>query len=135
MVKKRMDEATNKRVRAGRLLQKGKTPAEIALDVGVARQTVYTWKALFNEGGIDALRAVPSRGRPARLDEAQREDLRRALLQNPTEHGLLLASSPEFRILIRRPQGIVTKRFDGPVRNNTLRTSKPKEPRAVRPGT
>jgi hypothetical protein len=35
-----MDEATKKRVRAGRLLQKGKKPAEIAQDVGVARQTV-----------------------------------------------------------------------------------------------
>jgi len=30
MVKKRMDEATKKRVRAGRLLQEGKTPAEKA---------------------------------------------------------------------------------------------------------
>ena len=41
MVKKRMDEATKKRVRAGRLLQKGKTVAEIALDVGAARQTAH----------------------------------------------------------------------------------------------
>ena len=87
MVKKRMDEATKKRVRAARLLQKGKTPAEIALDVGVARQTVHTWKALFDEGGIDALRAVRLRGRPARLDASQLEELRRAILQKPTEHG------------------------------------------------
>ena len=35
------DEATKKRVRAGRLLQKGKTVAEIALDVGAARQTAH----------------------------------------------------------------------------------------------
>ena len=61
MATKRMDEATKKRVRAGRLLQRGKKPAEIALDVGVARQTVYTWKAIFDEGGIDALRAVLNR--------------------------------------------------------------------------
>ena len=79
-----MDEATKKRVQAGRLLQKGKTPAEIALAVNVARQTVYTWKAIFDEGGIDSLRAVPLRGRPAQLDDAQREELRRAILQNPT---------------------------------------------------
>ena len=56
MVRRAMDEATKKRVQAGRLLQKGKTPAEIALAVNVARQTVYTWKAIFDEGGIDALR-------------------------------------------------------------------------------
>lgn len=30
----------------------------------MARQTVYTWKDLLDEGGIDALRAVPPRGRP-----------------------------------------------------------------------
>jgi transposase len=65
----------------------GEKPTEVALEVGVARQTVYTWKALLDEGGIDALRSVPSRGRPARLDESQLEGLRRAILQKPTEHG------------------------------------------------
>lgn len=87
MVKKRLDEATKKRVRAGRMLLTGKRPAEVALVVGVARQTVYTWKRLLDEGGIEALRAVPGRGRPAKLDEAQLEAVRRAVLQKPTEHG------------------------------------------------
>jgi transposase len=87
MVKRLLDDATKKRLRAGQLLLKGKKPAEVALEVGVARQTVYTWKALLNEGGMDALRSVPSRGRPARLDESQMEGLRRAILQRPTEHG------------------------------------------------
>ena len=87
MVKKRLDEAPKKRVRAGRLLLKGKKPAEVALAVGVARQTVYTWKALLDERGIDALRSAPSRGRPPRLDESELKGLRRALLQKPTEHG------------------------------------------------
>ena len=107
MARKAMDEATKKRVRAGRLLQKGKTPAEIAVDVGVARQTVYAWKTLFEEGGIDALRAVPLRGRPARLDDAQREELRRAILQNPTEHGF----GTELWTLKR--VGVVIKRMHG----------------------
>lgn len=87
MIKKRLDEATKKRLRAGRLLLKGKKPAEVAIEVGVARQTVYTWRALLDEGGIDALRSIPSRGRPARLDESQLDGLRRAILQKPTEHG------------------------------------------------
>jgi transposase len=87
MVKKRLDEATKKRLRAGRMLLAGKRPAEVALAVGVARQTVYTWKRLFDDGGIDALRAVPGRGRPAKLDAGQLEEVRRAVLQKPTEHG------------------------------------------------
>ncbi|OAI77542.1 helix-turn-helix domain protein, partial [Ralstonia solanacearum] len=54
----KMDEATRKRVRGGRLMLAGKTPAEAAKAVGVARQTAYTWKARLNEGGIDALRTM-----------------------------------------------------------------------------
>lgn len=85
---KRLDEATKKRLRAGRMLLAGTRPADVAEKVGVARQTVYTWKGVLDEGGIDALRAVPSRGRPAKLDESQLEGVRRAVLQNPTEYGV-----------------------------------------------
>jgi transposase len=87
VVKKRLSTAAAKRVRAGRLLRAGKRPAEVAGAVGVARQTVYTWKALLDEGGINALRAVPERGRPAQLDAAQLASVRSTLLQSPTEHG------------------------------------------------
>lgn len=41
----KMDEATRKRVCAGRLMLAGKSPAQAAKSVGVARQTAYTWKA------------------------------------------------------------------------------------------
>ena len=87
MAQKRLSEAAKKRLRAGRMLLSGKGCAEVAAAVGVARQTLYTWKRLLDEGGIDALRAVPERGRPAQLDEQQLAAVRAALLQNPTEHG------------------------------------------------
>ena len=44
-------------------------------------------QGLLDEGGIDALRAVPDRGRPARLEPEQLAGMRKAILQNPTEHG------------------------------------------------
>jgi transposase len=87
MVQKRLSEAAKKRLRAGRMLLAGKSCAETALAVGVARQTVYTWKRLLDEGGIDSLRAVAERGRPARLDERQLAAVRAVVLQSPTEHG------------------------------------------------
>ena len=87
MAQRRLSEATKKRLKAGRMLLAGKGCAEVALAVGVARQTVYTWKGLLDEGGIDALRAVPERGRPAQLDEQQLAAVRTAVLQNPTAHG------------------------------------------------
>lgn len=107
MAKKRLDEATKKRVRAGRMLLAGKRPAEVASAVGVARQTLYTWKRILDEDGIDALRAVPGRGRPAKLDESQLEEVRRAVLQKPTEHGF----GTDLWTLKR--VGIVIKRLHG----------------------
>jgi transposase len=46
MAQERLSDAAKRRVRAGRILRAGKRPAEVALAVGVARQTVYTWKAV-----------------------------------------------------------------------------------------
>jgi transposase len=108
MVKKRLDDATRRRIRAGRMLLGGKRPAEVAAAVGVARQTVYTWKGLLDEGGIDALRAVPGRGRPAKLGESEFADLRRALLQSPTEHGFgtELWTLKRVGVLIKRLHGV-----------------------------
>lgn len=87
MRQKRLSEATRKRLRAGRMLLVGKSCAEAAVAVGVARQTVYTWKRLLDEGGIDALRSVPERGRPAQLDAQQLAAVRATLLRSPTEQG------------------------------------------------
>ena len=90
------------------MLLAGKTVAQAAQAVGVARQTVYTWKALLNEGGIDALRAMPAPGRPARLDEQQLQALGRALLQRPTEHGFgtELWTLKRVGVLIERLYGV-----------------------------
>ena len=108
MVARRLDDAQRRRVRAGRMLLAGKTPAQAAHAVGVARQTVYTWKALLDEGGIDALRAMPGRGRPARLDDEQLQALGRALLQSPTEHGFgtELWTLKRVGALIKRQHGV-----------------------------
>lgn len=108
MVQMRLSEAAKKRLRAGRMLQKGKGCAEVALAVGVARQTVYTWMALLDVGGIDALRAVPERGRPAQLDQAQLANVRADLLQSPTEHGFgtELWTLKRVGVVIERMHGV-----------------------------
>ena len=108
MVKRQLSEAASKRVRAGRMLLAGKRCAEAARAVGVARQTVYTWRRLLDEGGIEALRAVPERGRPARLDEGQLAAVRAALLQSPTEHGFAteLWTLKRVGALIERMHGV-----------------------------
>jgi transposase len=105
---KRMDDTVRRRVRAGRLMLGGKSPAEAAHTVGVARQTAYTWKAILEDGGIDALRAMPGRGRPAQLDAQQLQGLSRAVLQRPSEHGFgtELWTLKRVGVLIERMYGV-----------------------------
>jgi len=103
-----MDKDVKRRVRAGRMLQAGKKPAEIAVAVGVARQTVYTWKRILEESGIDALREIDRGGRPGSLDEEQFDQIRRALLESPTAHGFgaELWTIKRVRVLIERLHGV-----------------------------
>lgn len=103
-----IEEAAKRRVRAARMLQAGKKPAEVAAAVGVARQTVYTWKRILEEGGIDALREIDRGGRPASLDEEQFEQIRSALLKGPTAHGFgtELWTLKRVRLLIERLHGV-----------------------------
>ena len=105
---KKLDEATKKRLRAGRMLLAGKRLAEVAEKIGVARQAVCTWQGLLDEGGIDVLRAVPPRGRPAKLDALQLEDVRHAVLQSPTEHGFgtELWTLKRVGVVIKRRYGV-----------------------------
>jgi transposase len=108
MTRTGLSEAAKKRIKAGRMLLAGKGCAEVALAVGAARQTVYTWKAILDEGGIDALRAVPERGRPALLQADELAALRAALLQSPTEHGFgtELWTLKRVGLLIERMHGV-----------------------------
>lgn len=103
----KMDEARRKRIRAGRLMVAGKTPAEAAQAVGVARQTAYTWKARLDEGGIEALRLMAT-GRPAQLDGQQLAALRAALLRGAMAHdfGTELWTLKRVGILIERMHGV-----------------------------
>jgi transposase len=86
-MRKRMDDAVKRRVRAGRMLMSGKKPAEVAKAVGVARQTVYTWVRILEEGGIDGLREINIGGRPARLKPEQFKRLRQMLLEGAPAQG------------------------------------------------
>ena len=107
-MKAKLDDATRRRIRAGRLLQRGKRPTEIALELGVARQTVHTWRTLLEEEGFDALRAVRGRGRPARLEPGELASLRRILLQSLTDHGFgtQLWTLKRVAAVIRREYGV-----------------------------
>lgn len=106
--KVKLDEAVKRRVRAGRLLQQGKSPPEVARMVGAPRQTVYRWREVLETGGIDALRDVSKGGRPARLGAAELSRLYVALLEGAPAHGFAtpLWTLKRVRLLIERKFGV-----------------------------
>lgn len=105
---KKLDEAAKRRVRAGRLLLKGKAPSEVAQTVGAPRQTVYRWLEVLREHGIDGLREMSKGGRPAMICAEQLDELREALLAGPiaSGYGTDLWTLKRVRLLIEKRFGI-----------------------------
>lgn len=58
---------------AAKLLQEGKGIREVARLVGAAPSPVHGWKQALAEGGLEALKAKPHPGRPARLTGVKRQ--------------------------------------------------------------
>lgn len=106
--KSKSDEAAKRRVRAGRLLQEGRKPSEVAKLVGAPRQTVYRWKDVLEAEGIDALRNMSKGGRPALLGAEELGQLQIALMEGPTAHGFgtPLWTLKRVRVFIERQFGV-----------------------------
>jgi transposase len=106
--KRQSDEAVKRRVRAARLLQAGRKPAEVAAMVGAPRQTVYRWREVLQAEGIDGLRNMSKGGRPALLGAEELMRLQVALLEGPTAHGFgtPLWTLKRVRVFIEREFGV-----------------------------
>ena len=106
--KRKSDEAVKRRVRAGRLLQAGRKPAEVAALVGAPRQTVYRWREVLQAEGIDGLRNMSKGGRPALLGAEELMRVQVALLEGPTAHGFgtPLWTLKRVRVFIEREFGV-----------------------------
>lgn len=80
-------ELERRRLKAGRLLSKGISQAEVARRVEVSRETVRRWADKLSAGGLAALKNAPQLGRPAGLESAQHRELVRALKAGALAQG------------------------------------------------
>lgn len=71
----------------GRLLQKGKGVREVARLVEASPSSVSRWKQALEQGGLEALKAKPHPGRPARLQLGQKQQLVQVLRAGPQAAG------------------------------------------------
>jgi transposase len=59
------------RIRAVQAVQSGRSPEDVIAALGMTRGCIYKWLAVFNSGGIDALRGKKLFGRPTKLTAQQ----------------------------------------------------------------
>ena len=75
------------RMQAGALFAAGRSQAEVARELGVARQNVSRWHAKWRWGGPDALASRGPTGYAPRLSEAQLAAIDQALRQGARAGG------------------------------------------------
>src|SRR5215469_3179689 len=76
-----------RRQRAGRMFDRGSTPAEVARALGVSRQSTWRWHQAWVEGGSEGLASTGKRGRTPRLSSTQLKEVEEALEKGARSHG------------------------------------------------
>ena len=74
-------------MQAGALFAAGHAQAQVARQLGVARQNVSRWHAQWQAGGLQALASRGPTGPDARLSDAQLHLIDQALRQGARAHG------------------------------------------------
>jgi len=82
-----LEELERLRMIAADRFDEGKRPREIAEFLGVKPQSVREWRRDYLAGGRAALASVKPTGRPRKLGDAQRRELRSLLARGPAAHG------------------------------------------------
>jgi transposase len=97
-----------RRMRAGRWFEEGRTQAWVVQRLGVSRQSVSRWAEVWQEEGIQGLRAAGRAGRKSRLSERQRRQVVEALVAGPEKFGYStgLWTLPRVARLIRDLTGV-----------------------------
>jgi transposase len=93
-----------RRLRAGRMFERGWSQAEVARELDVSRQNVSKWYWRWEDGGLEALGTVGKKGPKRFITEKQMEKVEKALLKGPAANGF-----PNDRWSLQRVRDLIEK--------------------------
>jgi transposase len=71
-----------------RVVEDGEAPSEVMRSLGLCRTSIYPWLRIFHEEGLDALVERIAQGPEPKLDEKQRQQVKRWILgKDPRQYG------------------------------------------------
>ncbi|MFI5353901.1 MAG: IS630 family transposase [Candidatus Binatales bacterium] len=99
------------RIMAVRRVREGERPSAVMASFGLCRTTIYRWLRAARHGGEAALPAHPASGRPSRLTEPQKRQVRRWICgKDPRQWGF------DFGLWSRRIVGqLIEQKFAVPL--------------------
>lgn len=78
-----------RRVAVQRVVEDGEAPSAVMLSLGLCRTTIYPWLRTFADQGLAALAEKIAQGPAPKLNERQRQQVRRWILgKDPRQYGL-----------------------------------------------
>ena len=85
----RRDERFSQSVRLYAVYQiaLGKQVEELQIMYNISRKAIYNWVHRFNAHGVEGLKDRPRSGRPGRLSQENKVQLKRVVLSSPEEYG------------------------------------------------
>jgi len=102
------EDLEQRRRKAVALLDEDCSPQEVVKRLGVSLRSVFRWRKAVEEGGSDALAAVPHPGRASFLSDDQKQDLVERLVEGAQSQGFDtdLWTCPRVKLLIEREYGV-----------------------------
>lgn len=94
------------RVSMVNLMLSGLSPQELSSYCGYSKRTLQTWLKKADESGWETLRTKKQTGRPGKLTDQQREEIKVSIKEGPEKSGYTVWGGPSLSDHIKTKYGI-----------------------------
>lgn len=106
LVSKNADNKFVHRVSMVNLMLSGMSPKTLSVFCGDSERTLQTWLKNVDENGWETLIATKQSGRPKKLTEKQREEIKNAIKGGPEKYDYLIWDGPALSDFIKKKYSI-----------------------------